>query len=144
MRGTLLCALLGGCTSGVWPAGEVCNQRFRIQFAGIESDIEAPDCGNHDYDNDGFDARHDMDDRIDRYTQDPIFDGTLVGDMDWCREDDDEYVVNTDSLTYNEYCVRTYWREELEDLCAAWSDGERYPTFEYDEAEDFETYCPQE
>lgn len=135
-----IAALLAGCADGDWPAGEVCNQRFRIQFAGIEAQWDQPDCEAFDYDEDGWSARYDGDDRKNKYDEDAPFDGSLVGELSGCRIDD-EY-SNPYAIEYNETCVQHHWQEELDMLCTAWGAGERIPTFEYDEQEEFDIYCP--
>jgi hypothetical protein len=135
----VIVALLVGCEPGEF--GNLCNQRYRLYFAGMIADSEYKHCENFDLDDDDVVAPYDRDDRLDKYG-DHGPDGSGIGDIAECRAEDPD----PENDTYTEYdwdCIRSYWSAELERLCGVYEDGDPDGEFEYGEQEDaaYEEYC---
>jgi len=116
-----------GCNT-IWKTAEVCDQRNRIHFAGVESEFAQPDCESFDFDDDGISARYDIDDRLNRYDPDAGIDGSNIGEIRECVivYTDDVPRQDTDPV-YNEECIQGYWGVQLTELCAAWLNGDMSP-----------------
>lgn len=138
-------AVMVGC--GPWPTGEVCDQRNRILFAGMLADTSGPQCTVHDFDDDGYAAGFDRDDRYDKYTDDP--DGRYSGFVTecWDHNEDGHDQYEARSVDHDDFdwsCLGTYWADELDFLCIAWEEGEP-DLFEDDnlerESEAYDEFC---